>query len=542
MTYTKFFVQPKFSPQSEQIPGREAEMVANGAGGFAFQASNWTRLKRFLMLGTEGRTFYESEKELTLQNAKSVIACITEDGRKVVNNTVIVSTTGAPPSNSPAIFVLALCFIYGDLFTRRAVAADFSKVVRTGTHLFEFCETMKLLGKNLSSQTVQRAISSWYLGKTPRDLAYQITKYQNRNGWSHADVLRMSHVNSQTNEYKMLFQYILGKDTTDEFPKGLYHSEGILPGSAAVYLTAVEAVKRVEPESVRSLILNYKLPREVIPTQHLNRVDVWEALLQDMPYMAMVRNLGKMSKLGMFEGFSDARALVAERLQDAERIHKSKISPLDLLLAFKTYQQGHGERGTSTWPVSSTLVAALESGLQLSFDMVEPSNKNLLIAVDVSGSMDQRMSGYTNLTLWEAAAAAGLMMLKANPNSLLIAFDSILRQPMIHSRTSLNEATRLLSSYKGGTDCAIPFDYALKNHLKVDGFMTLTDNMSWAGQAHAAQVLTEYRRFRPARFVNVMMAAYGTQLNDPKDEEAMEMAGFAPSLFNVAGAFFDGRI
>jgi hypothetical protein len=43
------------------------------------------------------------------------------------------------------------------------------------------------------------------------------------------------------------------------------------------------------------LITDFDLPREAIPTQWLNEVAVWDALLQRMPMTAMVRNLGKMT-------------------------------------------------------------------------------------------------------------------------------------------------------------------------------------------------------------------------------------------------------
>ena len=46
----------------------------------------------------------------------------------------------------------------------------------------------------------------------------------------------------------------------------------------------------VIPESERA---------EAIPTQWLNELEVWDALLHDMPLTALVRNLGKMSAVGL---------------------------------------------------------------------------------------------------------------------------------------------------------------------------------------------------------------------------------------------------
>jgi 60 kDa SS-A/Ro ribonucleoprotein len=54
------------------------------------------------------------------------------------------------------------------------------------------------------------------------------------------------------------------------------------------------------------LIDEFDLPREAIPTQWLNEAKVWEALLERRPMTAMVRNLGKMTAIGLIKPFSDA--------------------------------------------------------------------------------------------------------------------------------------------------------------------------------------------------------------------------------------------
>ena len=46
------------------------------------------------------------------------------------------------------------------------------------------------------------------------------------------------------------------------------------------------------------LINDFDLPREAIPTQWLNELEVWDALLQHMPLTALMRNLGKMWAVG----------------------------------------------------------------------------------------------------------------------------------------------------------------------------------------------------------------------------------------------------
>ena len=75
--FTKYF-STKTTPQSEPIPG--TNQVPNSAGGFAWELDDWARLDRFLVLGSEGGTYYVGERKLTRENAAVVARCIAADG------------------------------------------------------------------------------------------------------------------------------------------------------------------------------------------------------------------------------------------------------------------------------------------------------------------------------------------------------------------------------------------------------------------------------------------------------------------------------
>jgi len=57
------------TPQSLPIPG--SDQVPNSAGGYAWKVDDWTRLHRFLVLGSEGGSYYAIERALTAENAWS---------------------------------------------------------------------------------------------------------------------------------------------------------------------------------------------------------------------------------------------------------------------------------------------------------------------------------------------------------------------------------------------------------------------------------------------------------------------------------------
>ena len=69
MSYLKR-ISTRRPPQSAPIPG--STQVPNSAGGYSWSVDDWTRLRRFLVLGSEGGTFYASEQTLTLANAAAV--------------------------------------------------------------------------------------------------------------------------------------------------------------------------------------------------------------------------------------------------------------------------------------------------------------------------------------------------------------------------------------------------------------------------------------------------------------------------------------
>ena len=135
MDYGKYFNTRK-TPQSQPLPNQ----VQNNAGGYSFQVDKWMLLDRFLILGTEGGSYYVGEEALTIENARAAYECIQEDGVRVVDRVVEISIQGRAAKNDPALYVLAMAAGTGNLATRRYALSYLSEVARTGTHLFTFVD------------------------------------------------------------------------------------------------------------------------------------------------------------------------------------------------------------------------------------------------------------------------------------------------------------------------------------------------------------------------------------------------------------------
>lgn len=256
-------------PQSEPLPG----MVPNSAGGFSWQVDDLKRLRRFLCLGSEGGTYYIGEKQLGRENAECIMRLITNGrGVEVVEEIVDFSVQGRAAKQDPIIFALALCARDKNEETKQAAYESLQKVCRIPTHLFafvEFCEGLS--GGTGWGRAHRRAVQKWYNEKKGMPLAIAVTKYRQRGGWSHLDVLRLSHVKPKNDEVACVCKYITkGMDDC----RALFVGKGPEVDEVLAFLEAVEMAKSADEATLVKYIREYGLVREHIPTTHLNSVSV----------------------------------------------------------------------------------------------------------------------------------------------------------------------------------------------------------------------------------------------------------------------------
>ena len=162
--------------------------VQNNTGGYVFEVSDKSRLERFLILGTDGGTYYVNEEDLTKQNVSWLEGLIRRDPKLVLGTVLDVSTNGRAYRNSAAIFVLALMLNAEDKpqGMKEAVVQAVPLVARTATHVYELAQYIKNLGG--WGRSKRRAIAAWFTSKTPDQLAYQAVKYRQRDGWTLKDL------------------------------------------------------------------------------------------------------------------------------------------------------------------------------------------------------------------------------------------------------------------------------------------------------------------------------------------------------------------
>jgi 60 kDa SS-A/Ro ribonucleoprotein len=547
------------TPQGLPIPGRD--MVGNNAGGFVFKLDEWKQLERFLILGSEGGTFYVSERKLTAENANHVLLLLKKNGLRVVSVTVELLKSGRAPKPDTAIFVLALAASKGDDATRKAALAAVPTALKTGTHLLKFADTAN--GLRGWGRGLRNAIQLWFKERGHETLALQLVKYRQREGWSMRDLLRLAKPVPADEVQGKLFGWTAKRE------KAEWAKAHVAPGVKALdFVWATEqaaslklvaekadndeakailaAANVASTKKLVELIVTHRLPREALPTEALNKVEVWEALLQEMPMTAMIRNLGTMSKVGLLKPLSEAEKLVASRLTDAARLKGAKVHPIQVLSALRTYATGRGVRSSATWTVSQKVVASLDEAFELSFGVIEPAGTRHLLALDVSGSMGSgEIAGVPGLTPSAATAALAVVAARTEPWTATMGFADSFRDLGLTARDRIDEATRKVSGLSfGRTDASVPMTWALKNRVNVDTFVVLTDNETYAGGSHPVQALEKYRQATGigAKLIVVGMTSTGFTIADPNDAGMLDVVGFDGATPALMAKFAKGEI
>jgi 60 kDa SS-A/Ro ribonucleoprotein len=512
----------------------------------------------FLILGSEGGSYYASEWKLTSENAEAVERAVRADGKRAVAEIVAVSHEGRAPKNDPALYALALAAGLGDEETRKAALEALPQVARTGTHLFQFASFVG--GFRGWGRSLRRGVGRWYAEQPVDEVAYQAVKHRQRDGVSHRDLLRLSHPAQSvsagnptlavSDEHRRLFEWIVRGGDTEGLPRLV---EGFVRAQNAE--TAKQAAE---------LVREYRLPREAVRPELLPAPEVWEALLEDMPMTALVRNLATMTRVGVLAPGSEGTARVVAQLGDGERIHRARLHPIALLAAHRTYASGRGVRGRTTWVAVREIVDALDAAFYTAFGNVEPVGKRLLLALDVSGSMaGGRVAGAPGLTPRDASAALALVTVATEPKVEVVAFyagrggfktnrkrgygwgaDGLTPLPL-SPRQRLDDAVKTVCNLPfGGTDCALPMLYAQATQREIDTFVLYTDSETWAGDIHPAQALRDYRRVSgiEAGLVVVGMVSNGFSIADPGDPEMLDVVGFDTATPQLISDFARGAL
>ena len=560
---------------------------------FVYNLSLKDYILRILILGSRDNKYSQKKGTLSNEDKDYIITQIQAGhGKEILDIVTDVYVTSRAPKLDIALNVLAiLCRTNTDVVLKEQ-SLRVLKNIRTISHLYSWKnfhanvvnpatgEKTKGFGR-----AVKRSLNSWVLEYNDKaiDLAYQVTKYQAREGWSFKNMLQCTHLSTKTGDDRVFAEP--KQDTTKSIVARKKTNKNNVPptdidlvlrytvnGFNAMddlakkwslqcptyeYLKAVNQAKHCVAEQkdiLIELIYNHKLTREQVPTWGLANTEVLTALIANkkktrvsMPLTALLRNLGNLSAHNVLADQTILQ-LVMNHLVNPDTIKFSKIHPVSVLTAWFTYRNGHGNHGHNSWMVDPDIVKTLEKMFYLSFKNVEPTGKRICFLIDCSGSMSST-SLCEGVTCAESAALLAMIFARSettdesSPDHSFYLFTSKSRlgygsygttgltdvSDVIDAKADFNSVLKSCQrSDWGMTDISMGIMEALKYKRKYDAFVVITDNDVNSG-IRPSEAMKKYRdgmKLPNTKLAVVATLASDITIADPLDKNMMDMCGF----------------
>jgi hypothetical protein len=287
---------------------------------------------------------------------------------------------------------------------------------------------------------------------------YSLLKYDTESkGFRFADVIQLSHAKAKDNKQNAVFSYALDRR---------YGNDNEVSNLLDMINTRANLMSA--PVEKRKQILSTAVGRETIKTAGITweamsgwlqgpmDKTAWEAVIPNMGYMALLRNIRNFVEAGVS---NEVLKGVLAKLSDAGEVSRSKQFPFRFLAA---YQANKG---------NLKVAAALEEALEASLSNVPSLSGRTLILVDRSGSMFGYHRSDSELTMADKAAIFGSALALRAEDADLVQFGSAWRGPG-YEKISFRKGDSLLpmlDKFKdmGGTDTAAAIRGSFKNHDRV---------------------------------------------------------------------------
>lgn len=461
----------------------------NKEGQPAFSRSIEEDTLAVLTTQTLSNTFYVGQKELAKETVE-VLRKMSDKDPAFLAKALIYARNKGLMKMAPTVGLAVLSENKTEQ-GKEAFSKAFRHVIRIPDDLREFVELIRTgsFGKKALMGVRKIVVQNWLRHMSE----YHGLKYGSANseGITLRDVLRLTHplpkVLDRNKEGKGQSYDRLRSGAQAELfgwlVKG-WEKIGDEPSPSNALVWAFEKVKRSEDEKeVISLVKKYKLPWEVVvPSVKKMTKGIWNALLEGMPYMALLRNLNTMERHEVLKEKAAVKD-VAKRLSDPEAVAKCKQLPFRFFNAHKAYNGPQEIRD------------AIHDALEASFvNMPEIKDLKVVVSNDISGSMGSPASDKGTTTYSEIAGIFGAALFKKCEDVELIPFDDRAHPEMgkVSKRDTIMSIAQKIGNVQGGTNIGAPMRHLLDCKRKVDVFIGITDNVDWSGDGFLT-ALEEYR-------------------------------------------------
>ncbi len=340
-------------------------------------------------------------------------------------------------------------------------------------------------------KAVTRAANRWLAGISQ----YHIIKYGSESQQiSVRDLYRMTRP-KLTGEANAIARYVVKGEVAPELTQIAGYEEfkrtarALAAGQGAGGSPLSEEERTAAEARVLALIGEHRLPWEVVAGQVIPSRAVWERLLYDLPYMALLRNLNNLVKYGVTDS-AEALEYLTRTLADPQRVASGRQLPFRYFAALKALK--------AEGAIGRALRKALTAALELSFVNMPELGRRVLVANDISGSMSARPSPRSEMTMAEIAGIFAAAVYKKAESGEIVSFDTQAHPRDAPKDLPLATIAERISGHGGGTSLSAPLEYAFRNReRRFESAVFLTDSESWYDHLTRNRgVLDEIRAYR----------------------------------------------
>lgn len=338
------------------------------------------------------------------------------------------------------------------------------------------------------------------------------------------DVLELTHPDSVTPRQGRLFKYAIDVRHKRGNPDNFVSLPMIASNKMVRDSWNRDRVNIPTSEQLRAAGMNWEDVLSALGSK-VDKKALWEALIPNMGYMALLRNLRNMEQAGIS---GKAIKEVSDRLSDPEQVARSKQFPMRLLSAYRNI-------------VGDAFKFPIEQALQHSLSNVPSLDGRTLILIDTSGSMNGQMSDKSQLKRWDAAVIFGLALAARCEDAQVVSFsDAQVGYSHWSGRSTSGTPSKMFPAIKGetllrgierwnregfflgaGTDTAGAVNRHFSDHKRI---IILTDEETQSGNPYARVPDSVIK-------IDVNLAGYGHSHAPKETRNLIKLAGLTDSMF-----------
>jgi len=286
-----------------------------------------------------------------------------------------------------------------------------------------------------------------------------------------------------------------------------------------------------------------------------DKKEVWEELLDSgkLGYMALLRNLRNFVQVGVSNFHMEK---VAERISNYNEVKRSKQLPFRFLSAYRSLGQDIMVR--SSWgrkdePKDGDFVCppifleALEKAVKFSIENIPMfENENVLIATDVSGSMQRTISPRSQITNYDIGALMAMLLQTRCATATAGMFGDTWKVlydlPKDNVLRSTNEIHRREGEVGYSTNGWKVLEWAVRlakmDSQTFERIMIFTDCQMWNSSGSEKGSINshwkEYKKLVPeSKLYLFNLAPYGGTPIDMRNGDVHLISGWSDRIFNV---------